>query len=94
MTTTQTRRASLTTTVCRSAALVAMLSALWVATPGAQEALTKNQRDADLVQLASTFAKQYAPYEWKRDVFGFDLFRLTPWLQRAHHADERTFKRR
>jgi C-terminal processing protease CtpA/Prc len=76
----------------RPLVLVALLSALCVAAPGAQETLTTNQRDTDLVQLASMFAKQYAPYEWKRDVIGFDLYRLTPWLQRVHHADDLDFQ--
>ena len=48
--------------------LVAILSGICVATPAAQEALNTKQRDSDLVQLASIYAKQYAPYEWKRDV--------------------------
>ena len=72
--------------------LVAMLSAVCVAAPGAQEALTTKQRDTDLVQLASMYAKQYAPYEWKRDVIGFDLYRLTPWLQRVHNTDDLDFQ--
>src|SRR5512138_3967648 len=72
----------------RRLGLVAVLSAICVAAPGAQEALTTKQRDTDLVQLASMYAKQYAPYEWKRDVIGFDLYRLTPWLQRIHQADD------
>ena len=72
--------------------LAAMLLAIGVAAPGAQEALTTNQRDTDLAQLASMFAKHYAPYEWKRDVIGFDLYRLTPWLQRVHHADDLDFQ--
>lgn len=72
--------------------LVGILSAVCVATPGAQEALTTNQRDRDLVQLASMYAKQYAPYEWKRDVIGFDLYRLTPWLQKVHNADDLDFQ--
>jgi peptidase S41-like protein/PDZ domain-containing protein len=72
--------------------LVVMLSVICVAAPGAQEALTTNQRDSDLAQLAGMFAKQYAPYEWKRDVIGFDLYRLTPWLQRVHHADDLDFQ--
>jgi peptidase S41-like protein/PDZ domain-containing protein len=72
--------------------LVALLSAIYVATPGAQEALTTKQRDSDLVQLASIYAKQYAPYEWKRDVIGFDLYRLTPWLQKIHNADDLDFQ--
>jgi hypothetical protein len=72
--------------------LVAMLSALCVAPPGAQEALTTKQRDRDLVLLASIYAKQYAPYEWKRDMIGFDLYRLTPWFQRVHNADDLDFQ--
>ena len=41
--------------------LAAMLLAISVAAPTAQDALTTNQRDTDLVQLASMFAKNYAP---------------------------------
>ena len=68
--------------------LVALLLSLGVAAPRAQRALTADQRDADMTQLASMYAKEYAPYEWKRDVIGFDLQRLTPWLQRVHQADD------
>ncbi len=76
----------------RHLVLVALLSAICVAAPGAQEALATKQRDTDLVQLASMFAKQYAPYEWKRDVIGFDLYRLTPWLKRVHQANDLDFQ--
>lgn len=38
------------------------------------------------------YAKNYAPYEWKRDVVGFDLLRLTPWLQRVQHSDDLDFQ--
>jgi hypothetical protein len=65
--------------------LVALLLTFVVTTARAQ-GLTADQRDADLIQLASTYAKNYAPYEWKRDVIGFDLYRLTPWLQRIHQS--------
>ena len=58
----------------------------------AQQELTTDQRGADLVQLASLYAKNYAPYEWKRDVIGFDLYRLTPWLQRVHPSDDLDFQ--
>ena len=68
--------------------LALLLLALAVTTPRAQEALTSKQRIADLEQLAALYAKNYAPYEWKRDVIGFDLLRLTPWLQRIHHAGD------
>jgi hypothetical protein len=70
---------------------VALLLTIGVAAPRAQDALTADQRQADLIQLASTYAKNYAPYEWKRDVFDFDLYRLTPWLQRIHHSDDLDF---
>ena len=30
--------------------------------------------------------------QWKRDVIGFDLYRLTPWLQRIHHSDDLDFQ--
>ncbi len=46
-------------------------------------ALTREQKLADLVQLASIYAKNYGPYEWKRDAIGFDLMNLQPWLDRA-----------
>ena len=67
-------------------ALVALLLTIGAAAPRAQQALTADQRDADLIQLASMFAKEYAPYEWKRDVIGFDLYRLTPWFQQIHQS--------
>lgn len=70
----------------RRFALVALLLTIGVAAPRAQRDMTADQRDADLIQLASIYAKVYARYEWKRDVFGFDLYRLTPWLQRIHQA--------
>ena len=63
-----------------------------VSTPHAQDALSSKQRIADLEQLAALYAKNYAPYEWKRDVLGFDLFQLTPWLQRIQHSDDLDFQ--
>jgi hypothetical protein len=63
-----------------------------VATGHAQTALTEPQRIADLNQLASFYAKNYAPYEWKRDVFGFDLLRLNRWLQDIHKQDDLDFQ--
>ena len=58
----------------------------------AQTALTEQQRIDDLYQLASFYAKNYAPYEWKRDVFGFDLLRLNQWLQDIHKANDLDFQ--
>src|SRR5579864_8923038 len=45
--------------------------------------LTTDQKIADMNQLAALYAKRYGPYEWKRDVIGFDLMKLQPWLDRA-----------
>lgn len=69
-----------------------LLLVLPVATASAQDALTRDQRISDLTQLASQYAKNYGPYEWKRDVQGFDLMRLTPWLQRIQHSDDLDFQ--
>jgi hypothetical protein len=75
----------------RVAGLVLVLT-LSITTAYAQEALTRDQRISDLTQLASQYAKNYGPYEWKRDVQGFDLMRLTPWLHRIHHSDDLDFQ--
>jgi Peptidase family S41/PDZ domain len=69
-----------------------LLVAFSLATTHGQEALTREQRISDLTQLASQYAKNYGPYEWKRDVQGFDLLRLTPWLQRIQHSDDIDFQ--
>src|SRR5678815_2896296 len=69
-----------------------MLVTVSVATGSAQTALTEPQRIADLDQLASFYAKNYAPYEWKRDVFGVDLLRLNQWLRDVHKADDLDFQ--
>jgi hypothetical protein len=72
--------------------LVLALLFVTLATPRAQDAVTSKQRIADIEALAALYAKNYAPYEWKRDVIGFDLLRLTPWLQRIQHADDLDFQ--
>ena len=71
---------------------VVLMCTTLASAPHAQETLTERQRTADLNQLASFYAKNYAPYEWKRDVFGFDLFNLQPWLKQIHKADDLDFQ--
>ena len=61
--------------------LVAAL--LCAAVPGAYGQLTTDQKVADFMQLAGLYAKNYAPYEWKRDVIGFDLYKAGPWLDQV-----------
>ncbi len=54
--------------------------------------LTRDQKIADFTQLAALYAKQYGPYEWKRDVMGFDLYKVQPWLERvARSRDDPEF---
>lgn len=72
--------------------LTMLMMTLVASTSFAQDALTTRQRTADLNQLASFYAKNYAPYEWKRDVFGFDLFNLAPWLKESRRADDLEFQ--
>lgn len=58
--------------------LVAILS------PGLLSAqLTVDQKVADFQYLAGLYAKNYGPYEWKRDVVGFDLLDIGPWLNKV-----------
>lgn len=45
--------------------------------------LTMDQKISDFQYTAGVYAKRYAPYEWKRDGFGFDLLDIAPWLDRV-----------
>jgi len=60
------------------------LLVLWTAAATLAPAqLTTDQKLADFGHLAGLYAKQYAPYEWKRELFGFDALRIDAWLERA-----------
>jgi hypothetical protein len=50
--------------------------------------LLPDQKLIDFQQLAALFAKQYAPYEWKRDALGVDLLRIAPWLERVRSSKD------
>jgi hypothetical protein len=76
----------------RRFAIALLFLTVTVTTTHTQDALTRDQRIQDLTHLANAYAKNYAPYEWKRDVIGFDLLRLTPWLHEIHHADDLEFQ--
>lgn len=45
--------------------------------------LTTDQKVQDLQNLASLYAKQYAPYGWKLQLFQYDLFNLAPWIDKV-----------
>ncbi len=65
-----------------SASLGMLCLALSLA-PAALADLTPEQKLADFRELAALYDKQYAPYEWKRTLFGFDLLNIAPWLDRV-----------
>jgi len=44
--------------------------------------LTTDQKISDFQQLSGLFLKGYGPYEWKKQVVGFDLANTAPWLAR------------
>jgi len=45
--------------------------------------LTSDQKVADFQYLASLYAKNYGPYEWKRDAIKFDLLDIGPWVAKV-----------
>ncbi|MDP2999004.1 MAG: S41 family peptidase [Bryobacterales bacterium] len=64
----------------------AVLAAATILPVSAQ--MTREQKLADFQQLAAVYAKNYAPYEWKRDALGFDLYQIGPWLERAARSKD------
>ena len=48
--------------------------------------LTVDQRIADFQQLVGLYVKNYGPYEWKRDIIGFDLLNVKPWLDQVKQS--------
>jgi C-terminal processing protease CtpA/Prc len=45
--------------------------------------MTARQKTSDFRQLVALYERNYAPAEWKKQVFGFDLFDAKPWLDRV-----------
>src|SRR5215470_17855174 len=45
--------------------------------------LQPDQKITDFSSLAALFNKQYAPYNFKRDVIKFDMLKLGPWLDKV-----------
>lgn len=54
----------------------------------ARAQMTVAQKLLDFQQLVAVYAKQYAPYEWKRDAIGFDLLQIDPWLERVRRSKD------
>src|SRR5262245_34062182 len=60
----------------------------WLAGGVLSAQLLPEQRAIDFQGLAALYAKRYAPYDWKRQAFGFDLFNIQPWLDRVRTAKD------
>jgi hypothetical protein len=45
--------------------------------------LTREQKVADFKALAGLYDKNYAPYDWKKQVFGFDLLNIQSWVEQV-----------
>src|SRR5215204_5601995 len=68
-----------------------VIVATLVAVPASAQ-LTADQKIHDFQNIAAIYAKRYAPYEWKKELYGFDLFDLDPWLDRvAQSSDDLEF---
>jgi hypothetical protein len=63
--------------------IVAGLAACFAAAPPAHAQMTADEKAIDFQTIAAPYAKWYAPYEWKRDVFGYDAMNLAPWIAEA-----------
>jgi len=48
--------------------------------PGCFAQLTTEQKVTDFKALVGLYDKNYGPYEWKKEVVGFDLLRIQHWL--------------
>ncbi len=51
--------------------------------------LTPAQKQSDFLQLVGLYAKNYGPYELHRDLIGFDLYNVKPWLDQIAASTRR-----
>lgn len=52
----------------------------------ARAQLTPEQKVNDFEHLAALYAKQYGPYEWKKEIEKFDLLEIAPWLEKVKRS--------
>lgn len=50
--------------------------------------LTQDQKVSDFTAIAALYDKNYGPYEWKIQVFGYDLLQLQPWLAQINASTD------
>jgi C-terminal processing protease CtpA/Prc len=50
--------------------------------------LVPGQKLEDFQNLASLYAKQYAPYQWKEELFNYNLFKISPWVSMVQQTTD------
>src|ERR1035441_3575015 len=50
--------------------------------------LTQKQKMSDFLDLAALYDKNYSPYQWKLEVFDYDLLNLQPWLDQVYTSTD------
>ncbi|HET8550405.1 MAG TPA: S41 family peptidase [Bryobacteraceae bacterium] len=68
--------------------LAGRILTIWLSLASVLVALSPEQRIHDFQNLAALYAKRYAPYEWKRQLSGFDLMDIASWLDRVRAAKD------
>src|SRR5262245_35550797 len=48
--------------------------------------LTSDQKTTDFLALAASYNRNYGPYQWKIQAFGYDMLKLQPWLAQVNAA--------
>ena len=69
-----------------------LLTPLLCLAPLGMAQMTVDQKISDFSQLAALYDRNYVPYELRRDIYGFDLLNISPWLdQIAKTSDDLSF---
>ena len=50
--------------------------------------LTPAQKLADFQNLASLYVKQYAPFQWKMQLFDYNLYKISPWIAQVQQTTD------
>ncbi len=50
--------------------------------------LTHDQKVSDFSAIAGLYDKNYGPYDWKIEAFGYDMLRLQPWLAQINASSD------
>jgi len=50
--------------------------------------LTPEQKTTDFLAIAGLYDKEYAPYNWKVQAFGYDMLKLSPWLVQVNASTD------